>query len=258
MLKSPPLDNLRLLSWNLWFDDYLQIERLLSVLSYVEPLAPDIIAFQEMTSISDHFFADPSIPFSRVYNQVKVQLPYWQWYWEGLYSRLTIGEHSGRREYHYSDMGRGLTILHVPDQNLVVGCTHLESENEHPLRRKQFVQAIEHLESFEAGNKILVGDTNVREKEILDDLLPNTWHDAWRVLKPHDPGYTVNSDVNPMGHGNRKARLDRLFYCCADYQLKDIKLIGTGPEKTETGRLFLPSDHFGLLVDFVPSRQNSI
>ncbi len=242
-------DKLRLLTWNLWFDDYLQIERLLSVLSYIEPLAPDIVAFQEMTDISDRFFADRSIPFSRSYHRVPAALPYWQWYWEGLYSRFPIGDTSERRAYRHSDMGRGVTLHHYPDGDLVVGCTHLESENEYALRRDQFSEAIEHLESYGASNMILLGDTNLRAGEQLNDLLPRGWRDAWEQLKGDDPGYTVNSDVNPMGYGNRKERLDRVYYCCRDFEPIDIKRVGTGPEKTETGRLFLPSDHFGLLVD---------
>lgn len=245
-------NKLRLLTWNLWFDDYLQIERLLSVLSYVEPLAPDIVAFQEMTDISDRFFADRSIPFSRSYYRVSATLPQWQWYWEALYSQFPIGDTSERRAYRHSDMGRGVTLLHNRDLDLVVGCTHLESENEYALRRDQFSEAIEHLESFKASNTILVGDTNLRTGEKLDDLLPRGWSDAWGTLKPDDPGYTVNSDINPMGHGNRKHRLDRVYYCCQNFEPSDIKLLGTTPEKTETGRLFCPSDHFGLLIDFSP------
>jgi endonuclease/exonuclease/phosphatase (EEP) superfamily protein YafD len=250
-------NKLRLLTWNLWFDDYLQIERLLSVLSYIEPLAPDIVAFQEMTDIADRFFGDPSIPFSRSYNRVPATVPHWQWYWEGVYSRFPIGENSQRREYRHSDMARGVTLLHNPGLDLVVGCTHLESEHEYALRRDQFSQAVEHIESFGASNNILLGDTNLRAGEKLDDLLPRGWADVWAILKPDDPGFTVNSDINPMGHGNRKERLDRVYYSCRDFEPADIKLVGTGPEKTETGRLFCPSDHFGLLVDFSPIRVNN-
>ncbi len=245
------LDKLRILSWNLWFDDQLQIERLLSILSYIEPLQPDVIGFQEMTSISDAFFADQNIDFSRIYHRIRAELPDWQWYWEGLYSRLPIGESSGRFSYRHSEMGRGITILHVPEYDLVVGCTHLESENEHALRRDQLSRAILHLEDFETRNIILVGDTNARKDERLNDLLPRHWRDAWEFLKPDDPGYTVNSKVNPMGYGKRQARLDRCFYYCKDFQPTQIKLVGTEPEKTESGQKFLPSDHFGLLIDFV-------
>ncbi len=248
-LNAP--EKLRLLSWNLWFDDYLIIERLLSVLSYIEPLAPDIIALQEMTDISERFFADRSIPFSRFYHQVPAELPHWQWYWESLYTRWPVGERSERRAFRASEMGRGLTLLHIAELDLVVGCTHLESEHEYALRRDQFSQAITQIESFGVANMILVGDTNLRSGEKLNDLLPPGWCDAWELLKGDDPGYTVNSDVNPMGYGNRKERLDRLYYKCRDFEVYDIKLIGTGPEKTETGRLFLPSDHFGLLVDLL-------
>lgn len=185
----------RLLTWNLWFDDYLQIERLLSILSYVEPLSPDVVAFQEMTEISNRFFADRSIPFSRMYNPVPVKLPKKQWYWERLYSRLPIGDLSKRHEYRESNMGRGVTLLHNQELDLVVGCTHLESEHERELRRDQFSQAIEFLESFGTRNKILVGDTNMRDGENVNDLMPQDWRDAWETLKPDDPGYTVNSEI---------------------------------------------------------------
>lgn len=244
-------NTLRLLTWNLWFDDYLLIERLLSVLSYIEPLSPDIIAFQELTAISDAFFGDANIPFSKTYQKIRASLPDWQWYWEGVYSRFDIGSLSGRIPYKNSDMGRGVTILHVAELDVVVGCMHLESENEHPLRRQQFAKAIELLESFECHNMILLGDTNTRGQEKLNDLLPAGWQDAWMKLHPRKPGYTVDRKNNPMGHGKRRERLDRVFYCCRDFEPSEIRLIGTETQTTEAGTRFLPSDHFGVLVDFV-------
>ena len=247
---SPKKDKIRLLTWNLWFDDRLQIERLLAVLSYIEPLQPDIIAFQELTTISTAFFDDRNITFSREYKKVRAEIPLWQWYWEGLYTRLRIGELSARVPFKESDMGRGLTILHLSELDMVIGCTHLESENEHSLRRQQFSKAIDYLDSAPAKNKILLGDTNIRDGEKLNDLLPRHWHDAWLVLKPDDPGYTVDSTKNPMGYGQRQGRLDRVYYSCTEYEPSHIQLVGVDPIKTETGHTFLPSDHFGLLVDF--------
>ena len=242
---------LRLCTWNLWFEDYLQIERLLAVLSYVEPLNPHILAFQELTAIADAFFSDANLPFSRIYQNVPFTLDDWQWYWEGIYSRLPFSDRSTRFAYEDSGMGRGLTVLHVPDLNLVVGCTHLESENEHALRRRQFARALELLESFGAPNKILMGDMNTRRGQQLNDLLPGGWLDAWETLQPDEPGFTRHPQRNVLAAGGEPQRLDRIYYCCRDFQPTSIRLVGE-EALSVNGETFTPSDHFGVMLDLQP------
>lgn len=245
-------DVLRLLTWNLWFQDYLQIERLLAVLSYVEPLNPQVIAMQELTPVADAFFDDRSLPFSASFKSVPFKLPGRQWYWEGLYTRLKIGSQSGRFEYAESDMGRGLTLLDAPSFDLVVGCTHLESENEHPTRRRQFAQAIEQLDAFGASNKVLMGDMNTRQGDRLDDLLPSGWVDAWPTLHPDKPGYTRDPARNVFTSKGKAQRLDRIYCKCRDFQPSAMKIIGDDVLTTEHGEPFMPSDHFGVLLELKP------
>ena len=243
---------LRLLTWNLWFQDYLQIERLLALLSYVEPLNPHIIALQELTPVADVFFDDINLPFSETFKSVPFTVPDQQWYWEGVYTRLPFSSQSGRVVYAESEMGRGLTLLHVPSHDLVVGCTHLESENEHPVRRRQFAEAIKNLDSFNAANKILMGDMNTRKGNKLDDLLPSGWIDVWPTLYPEEPGYTRDPARNVFTSKGKAQRLDRIYCKCRDFQPIAMQIIGDEILTTEYGERFMPSDHFGVLLELKP------
>ena len=248
IFNASDFSHLRLMSWNLWFDDYYLVERMMMVLSYIEPLQPHIIAFQELTTVSELLLEDSESPLYGNFFKVKSKLPDWQWYWEGIYSRLPIGQKSIRYPYSISEMGRGITILHVPKFSLTVGCTHLESENEHETRRRQIMEAIEWINSFNSRNKIILGDTNIRDHQPIDDLLPSDWCDVWLKLNPYQTGYTVDSIRNPMCIGNRLDRLDRIYCSCRDYHPRAIYLIGD-QEIGEGETAVMPSDHFGLVLD---------
>lgn len=252
-MNPPSLESLRLLTWNLWFDEYMQIERLLAVLSYVEPLRPHVVAFQEMTLTTQHVLQLPKIPFSQYYREIPAEVPPKQWYWEALYSRIPAAYESSRLAYSSSEMGRGLTVLLYPDYDLLIGCTHLESEHEHPSRRRQLAEALQHLESFGVENMFLLGDMNTRSSQHLDDLLPETWHDAWLTLRPNDPGYTVDSTRNLMIPRRARHRLDRIFFKSKRWQPKTIRLVGEHVLTSETQDRFFPSDHFGLFLECVPT-----
>ncbi len=247
--SSAPPHPLRLLTWNLWFDEYMQIERLLAVLSYIEPLNPHVLALQEVTLVTQHALATPNFPFSQAYREVPGSIPPRQWYWESIYSRLPIGPLSTRIAFAKTDMGRGLTVLHVPEYDLVVGCTHLESENEHKLRRQQLQQSIQIIEEFDAKNMFLLGDLNTRGFQHIDDLFPEGWQDAGTVLNPKDPGYTVDYQKNKMIITAKQHRLDRICYKSKQWEPKSIRLIGKHVLKTENDEQFLPSDHFGLFLE---------
>ena len=108
-------ENIRLLTWNLWFDKHLQEERLRLVLSHIIHLQPDIIAFQELTFVSENFFDDKRLPFSEIYHKVPTTVVDKSWYWEGLYTRFEIEARFMRIPFDDSDMGRGLSLVHIPD-----------------------------------------------------------------------------------------------------------------------------------------------
>ncbi len=249
MKSTETLNSLRLLTWNLWFDEYLQIERLLSVLSFVEPLNPHVLAFQEMTQVTQHALATPNFPFKQTFREVPGFVPARQWYWETIYSQLPIGSRSTRVPFRQTDMGRGIRVLHVPEHDLVVGCTHLESENEHNVRRQQLHSAIEILEKVEAETLFLMGDMNTREFQQIDDIFPSDWQDAWTLLRPEEHGYTVDFTQNKMVFSQKQHRLDRIYYKSKQWRPKSIRLIGKHLLKTENNEAFWPSDHFGLFLE---------
>jgi len=240
--------SLRLLTWNLWFNDYLQVERLRAVQAYIEELNPHIVAFQEVTPVAETVFAE----LRGVYQKVPALLPEGQWYWEALYSRLPFSGTSGRFSFSNSEMGRGLTLLHIPELNLAVGCVHLESEDEHAVRRQQFSFVVNRLDEMPAENKIILGDMNCRQGQNLDDLLTAGWSDAWKTACAEKEGFTRDPRRNIMAASGKGHRLDRIYFKCRDFTLLSIRLIGTAEHRTALDETFMPSDHFGLLLDLAP------
>ncbi|MBN1466667.1 endonuclease/exonuclease/phosphatase family protein [candidate division KSB1 bacterium] len=251
MVHQASKNSIRLLSWNLWFDQFLQLERLNAVLSQIVRLHPDIIAFQELTFNSENFFDDKSLPFSDIYHKIPRNVVDKSRYWEGIYTRFEFNSRFMRIPFQDSEMGRGLTVVHFSEFDLVVGCMHLESEDNHDKRRDQLRQALTHFSYFRTRNKILTGDTNVRGEEDIDDLLPDAWSDVWEQLMTNDPGYTADSERNSLRQGGRRDRLDRVYCSCHDFKPQRVQLVGTEPLLHTDGSSFFPSDHFGLLVDFV-------
>jgi tyrosyl-DNA phosphodiesterase 2 len=143
--------------------------------------------------------------------------------------------------------------------------THLESylsaaQTSSAERVAQMRAALKTL-SAAGTNVVLAGDTNWDDATDgnLDALLPPGWADAWRRLRPGEPGYTYDAVANAMLMGRLQKRLDRVLFCTRDYEPAEVRMVGTAPLRGVTyekafrnggsKRLpVCPSDHFGLLL----------
>jgi len=89
-----------------------------------------------------------------------------------------------------------------------------------------------------------------------DDPIENTaldpaFVDIWPALRPGEPGYTVDTDLNTMRIQVKSTpvqkRIDRVFSRSARWRARSIELIGTRPIDVDGT---FTSDHFGLETVF--------
>ncbi|TNE47377.1 MAG: hypothetical protein EP343_19575 [Deltaproteobacteria bacterium] len=244
---------LRVMTWNIWFDSLAREARMREVLTYVEEILPEVIGFQELTQESAEQFNAPNSILSTTYRRPPNEAAEFQGYWEQLYTTLPVGPRSRRTPYEWSYMGRGLSVLHCPQLDLVVGATHLESMDSAEFRQAQAREAFERLDSYQTGTAIFMGDTNLYDDETLEPL-PTGWVDAWTTLYPNDPGWTRDSEVNKMLRYPSQQRIDRIFIRSQNYKLVQMEILGLTPLDPDVYDLdpeqpIYPSDHFGLLLE---------
>ena len=95
-------------------------------------------------------------------------------------------------------------------------------------------------------------DTHWDERQYLDP----SYQDCWPLLHPYEPGFTVDTERNHMRllakRQDKQTRFDRIFLrsSAPGWQLESIELLGDTPISSATPDIF-PSDHFGLLAQFI-------
>ncbi|CAM9598990.1 unnamed protein product, partial [Heterosigma akashiwo] len=211
---------LSILTWNVWFDRFAAQQRFQSILSQTLTLGPDVACFQEVVPLF----------ISTVYNTPEFSELY-DISDDGSgasirpYGVLMMVKKSHAAQFEFYDMptnmGRRLLVADLPIYNMKIGTVHLESLNQHRLREQQLILSKRALRSRE--NAILCGDFNFcsyrnfhsrpgdkLENESLAEILPE-YIDIWSVLRPGEPGYTFDSEVNPMIHQYEQMRYDRVI-----------------------------------------------
>ncbi|KAG2428926.1 hypothetical protein HXX76_011170 [Chlamydomonas incerta] len=274
-----------ILTWNLWFDEEMElVARMKAVGDIIEREGhPDLLLFQEVTHNMLLLFSQTSW-FRRYHHSPE---PRHQPYFTLLLARrdsvtLTALQPWANKDFENSVMGRGIlyTRAVVGGRPLVVGTTHLESpvgkgpQQMTAQRREQLGSAMKELQAAAGPTTdcVLAGDLNWSDPRDGPLPLPPHWVDAWRELRPGQPGCTYDCQANPMLTGRWPgSRLDRLLCrlggapgssgggsSSRGWKLDSIKMVGTQalPGLTAMNKgtrvLVLPSDHFGLLLKLVP------
>lgn len=243
-------DALTLVTFNIWFGDHHALERYRAIANVLEPHAPDVIAFQEVTSealavflaqpwIRQHYYraAATGDDFGRTGLLVLSRLPVS----EVVYTHLP---HS---------VGRGLlqANLTINGRTLAICSLHLESgKTAAELRARQLDTVFRTVKATE--NVMLLGDFNLRNAESIQSAEPYT--DAWPALRPFEDGFTEDTSVNLMLSDTktkrRQVRFDRVLIKGDQWIPAQIQLLGTAPISCALPRVF-PSDHFGVLCQVV-------
>ncbi|CAE7542451.1 C11orf68 [Symbiodinium sp. CCMP2592] len=216
-------DQLRVLTFNVWFDKTERELRTAALLCALQQLGPAICCFQEVTS--------------KVAIDIQRALPTWTSSDPGDGSSIDVGgsgygvmilappELRVRFSQHGlpTHMGRVLVVAEL--EGLAVGTVHLESLNNQKLRECQLVACAEVMQQW--PDVLLVGDFNLFDKRAaqrcLQHQLPD-FMDVWLALRK-EPGNTFRSH----GRNKNKSRIDRVMAKLSTWQAVDVELMFQQP-----------------------------
>lgn len=256
----------KILSFNIWFDEYHIYERLDSLLHMIEDLDPDILCLQEVTK--------------NIYSLLRAKLPEYshscpdelpdERYSCIIMSKFRISE-SYEVAYDESEMGRKLLIscidipiaiqeesgnVYVGKKKIIVANTHFESVFKYKInyvKTEQFEIAHKILNDMydQYSNVIFCADTNILEDEE-PFFFNGNWDDAWVIDGQNtEKQFTFDSMTN---HNLRKFhttkyqnRLDRIIYRADDITQTSFDII------KDFGSRIQPSDHHPIYAEFVIS-----
>jgi endonuclease/exonuclease/phosphatase family metal-dependent hydrolase len=233
-------EELRLITWNVWFGSHMFEERRDALFTELERRRPDVVALQEVT----HELYDELLLEQWLRTRYRISPRPLYGYDVAILSRRPI-EKMFEIELPTA-MGRRLLVAELA--GLTVATVHLESTAEEAAARAAQLGIIQPALAAFAADTVLVGDMNFEPGAPAETAaLDPAFVDAWAALHPGEPGYTVDTDVNTMRFDVKSApshkRIDRVFVRSPRWQPRSIELIGTRPiDATGT----FTSDHFGL------------
>jgi len=150
-----------------------------------------------------------------------------------------------------SMFGRELVIAEL--DCLTVGIVHLESTRGLAEQREQQLRRI-FPELAPYRDAVLMGDFNFCSTWEEDARLDPAYVDLWSHLRPADPGWTEDTEVNRMRREvsgkHKQVRFDRLLLRSRSWTPGSIELLGTEPISQAQPALFA-SDHFGLRAELL-------
>lgn len=216
--------HLKLVSWNIWFDQLEQNRRYKEILALMAHESPSVICFQEV--LPSFISQLKAFAFEYDYDisakSEECVAPY------GVLT-LCKKELEAKFSVHQfpSHMSRKLltaevTIDQCSGTTVCIGNVHLESLDSQPLREAQLAICEQVLSCY--SNAILCGDFNFcsyrnfsgkgpLENMNLKKMMP-AYIDIWPELRDSsDMGYTFDTDLNPMiGDKHERMRYDRICY----------------------------------------------
>lgn len=258
---------LRVVTWNVWFDELAQAERGDALLAELRRLGPDLIALQEVTGPFVARLLSAPWPGDR-YCLSSPRTAGWQGHGSLLLSRLPVrgfveqplpGGRQGDRRLLCAEVDTPLGPLDF-------AAVHLEGGSQQGAAREAQLGAALRWLQGRRGDALLVGDFNFdpsdpsapEERQLAAAGSPELPElvDAWRAVHPEDPGPTVDTDANPMlaearGGRPRRARFDRILVRSQAWRPVGAVRLGMQPLAPDQPRR-LPSDHFGLCATLAP------
>lgn len=266
------MNELTVLSYNIWFDETLYIERTNSLLNTIFINNPDIICLQEVKQ--------------NIYEILIKQLKNYQYYFPKKinkdYGCVTFSKYPIEKcldyQYENSSMGRSLIIIKIncPYQNLnkesilcgkievIIVNSHFESLfnknkiNEIKIKQYELARNLMEILYNNYKNVILCADTNVmvhEENKFNEQFDNNQWLDSWKYKGSNSNNYTYDSENNiylkiKLQKCKYKSRIDRIIFKSVNLMIEEFRILKAENEYIE------PSDHFGVYNKFIFNIKN--
>lgn len=257
------MNELNIVSYNIWFDPVLELQRTCSLIATIFSNDADVICLQE---VRPHIY---KILISQL-KKYKYHYPKKinQGYGCAILSRYPISK-CLKKEFENSLMGRSLIIaqvdypchsqtdegISVDNKEIIVATTHFESifsrDKENTVKIEQYKKTEEILNNLyeKYRNVILCADLNILDHEE-DKFIPtddSNWSDAWKLKGNESNKFTFDSYTNiylQMKKYKYRSRLDRVIFNTDDCVLNEYRRIEGVEGSTQ------PSDHYGVVGKF--------
>ena len=244
---------LRVLTYNIWFSDFITKERLGSLKHAIDELDPHIICLQEVRCKIFYDIVN-ILPGYTVYpSEIKQQYD----------CMICVKNNSGINvcsydciKYEHSVMMRNLHIVTINYNNkiIIIGNTHFESifdpaDEKIKIKYTQYQHAKNILERIFKTNTeevILCCDSNLTEEgvHIFNDIF-SEWSDTWIN---NDYGYTYDTSTNKYLQRIQKFiqfRLDRILKHGTGTKVIRSHIVNKVNNKLK----YEPSDHYGVFTE---------
>jgi endonuclease/exonuclease/phosphatase family metal-dependent hydrolase len=242
-------NRLKIMSYNIWFDNFHRTERLFSLFDVIYKTDPDVICLQEVLDFQ--------------YDTIKNRLNYQYYYPEKLnlkYGCVILSKYPIKQSVTISlpsAMKRNLSLvkINIDEISFVIANVHFESEfnTYNNTKKEQFkhVGAILNKMYYDHSNVILCSDTNTTEfDELYLSQCFNKFKDAWiengsDMNKKFTYDYDTNTNLQ-LRKIELKCRIDRILFklnntiSCFNFDLL-----------TNIGSSIEPSDHHGIMTTFI-------
>ncbi len=250
--------NIKLLTWNIWFDENYRQKRTESILEESFIYQPDFIAFQEVVPETSRIILNKK----GEYNVIGYPLTQ-------NYDTLILSKYQcvgwNRYVLPNSEMGRNLLIgdFNILDENISIGTFHLESVFNK--RNNIKINQLQYIAEITPEKCILMGDTNFTEDT--QDVLHMNHHQEKRIIdiyekigEPLAYKNTYSGILNTNVRNKRyNSRLDRIYLKNAynNSKINSFFLTGIEPNiaildpksiNTALNNFIHPSDHFGVFT----------
>jgi endonuclease/exonuclease/phosphatase family metal-dependent hydrolase len=231
----------KVLSYNIWFDNYKKTERTLNLIDEINQTSPDIICIQEITE--DVLFTLNNKLNYYIYPK-KIN----------IYSNVILSKYKIIKCFTLdliSNQNRKINciIIKVNNNLLCVVTTHYESEfnKTNLIKNNQYKYTNAILDKLydTYKNVIFASDTNITVNDEQYFFKNIMWRDSWTTHNKTD-GFTYDSKYNSYIKFKKqsiRARLDRIIYRCDNFVSSSSKL-SISYFKKEI------SDHYGLYTTF--------
>lgn len=251
------MNELTVLSLNIWFDEYCIMERTNALLACIYKYNPDVICLQEVRPI--------------IYEKLIKNLKKYEYHYPKnikynygcvIFSKYKISK-CATIPFKKSNMGRELIIAKIDYQNkeIVICTTHLESEfnKDSPnfIKADQIDESFNVLENIyqQYRNVIFCLDSNLTAEDEISLIFPfnqkNNWNDAW-ILKGNETNkYTFDGKKNIFLKHRKcryRSRLDRIIFKSDNCELLTFNLIESASDCILS--YMSPSDHFCITGKF--------
>jgi len=244
--ETAPVNKLKFLTWNVWFDESQYDERVKHQFQIIKQTDPDVISLQEVLPLY----------LQKLANEDWVKQNYYISEFDGTqvrsYDTVLLSKFPAKQLNVYtihSYMSRRLYVwdTELNNESATLSTVHLESLVKNTkIRKDQLTQIFTILKS--SPNTFFFGDFNFCASVGEDQEFDPRFKDTWPALKGSEFQPTVGTNY-PRAEV-KPARYDRIYQSTASWVPVDVQLVGTNKIRQTVMKSIYPSDHVGVLGVF--------